>query len=336
MNQKEAITTVQSRFFDVIKQLLKRDESLPHILCELLNISQDSAYRRLRGETALSLDEASIIVKHFNISMSEVVNTSEKTISFQNNNTDPTNFKYIDFLNQLKRDLKGISLFKQNHLSYLAKDIPFFYMFFYPELAAFRVYFWKKSVFNFESHRSKRFSPDELTPEEIAAGDEIMRIYNAIPSTELWNDEVIISLINQIVFYYQAGFFEKPYYADKLLDKLHLLVTHFHKMAESGKKFLPEKSPEDGNAAFELYYNELMIGDNTVFADVDGHKRVYHSTNIINTMYTTHPEYCNQTYSVHTNLLKGSQQISVSGEKLRNQYFNRLFSQIEKARLLLE
>jgi hypothetical protein len=323
---------IQHRFFEMLRTRIKKDDSLPLILSELLNISSDSAYRRLRGETALSLEETVRIAEHFGISIDEFLARNINAVVFHYNWIDPAAFDYKQYLQAMVADLQSISLFKENRIIYLAKDIPIFYNFLIPEIAAFKSFFWKKSAFQHPEFRDQKFNLDELDAEEVALGQEISRIYSIIPSVEMWNDEAIKSLLNQIQYYYHAGYFAKPYHADKLVDRLEQMVEHFALQAEAGCKFLFGKDPASGSANYELYYNELILGDNTVFVEVDGHRRVYHSTNVINTMYTTLQEYCHQTYSVQMNLLKSAQRISASSEKERNQYFNRLRNQIEKAR----
>ena len=46
---------IQGNFFKQIKQNLPAHLSLADEVAELLNISQDSAYRRIRGEKSLAL-----------------------------------------------------------------------------------------------------------------------------------------------------------------------------------------------------------------------------------------------------------------------------------------
>jgi hypothetical protein len=201
-----------------------------------------------------------------------------------------------------------------------------------PELAAFKGFFWQKSLLQKADYKSKKFNLDDIDAEEVVLGNDISRIYAMIPSTELWNDEAIKGFLNQILYYSEAGYFHKPYHADKLIDKLEQLVDHFALQAEHGCKFLVGKEPDAGLNNYELYYNEIILGDNTVYVSIDGQTRVYHSTNVINNMYTTLPAYCAQTHKMQMNIIKSSPCISKSGERERNLYFNKLRNDIERVR----
>ena len=58
---------VQNAFFERVRQKLNANLSLVNEIADVLEMSNDSAYRRLRGETALSLNEAFILANHFQI-----------------------------------------------------------------------------------------------------------------------------------------------------------------------------------------------------------------------------------------------------------------------------
>ena len=56
----------QKILFDKIREKLPSENSLVLELADLLDVSTDSAYRRIRGQTKLSLEEAVLLVRKFN------------------------------------------------------------------------------------------------------------------------------------------------------------------------------------------------------------------------------------------------------------------------------
>src|SRR6185503_15552827 len=66
-------TSVQSLFFEQIRKRLSPHVSFVDELAELLDISRDSAYRRMRGETVLSLDEVKKLSVRFKISVDSII-----------------------------------------------------------------------------------------------------------------------------------------------------------------------------------------------------------------------------------------------------------------------
>lgn len=323
---------IQQQFFEMLRNHITKGDSLPMVLGEILKVSNDSVYRRLRGETALTLEETIKIAEYFGVSLDEFMARNINTVVFHYNWLNAEDYNYKTYLTQLRDQLLSISHFKENHIIYLVKDFPLFYNFLIPELAAFKGFFWQKSLLQQPDFKSRKFNLDEIDAEEVILGNEISRIYALIPSTELWNDEAIKGFLSQILYYSDAGYFHKPYHADKLIDKLEQLVTHFALQAEYGCKFLFGKEPDTNLNNYELYYNEIILGDNTVYVRIDGHTRVYHSTNVMNNMYTTLPAYCEQTHKMHMNIIKSSPRLSNSGERERNLYFNKLRNDIERVR----
>ena len=55
---------IQSSFLEKVRSKLPPTISFADELAELLDISRDSAYRRIRGETILSLDEVRDFINH--------------------------------------------------------------------------------------------------------------------------------------------------------------------------------------------------------------------------------------------------------------------------------
>jgi hypothetical protein len=74
-------TDLQQQLFNFIKN------SQPHIsladeLCDFLDISHDSAYRRIRGEKPLSLSELKVVCEKYNIALDQVLQLNSWHSSF--------------------------------------------------------------------------------------------------------------------------------------------------------------------------------------------------------------------------------------------------------------
>jgi hypothetical protein len=74
----------QTLFFQHIKTLLPDQVSMVDEIADLLNISTDSAYRRIRGEKPITLEEIKILTARFNISIDSLLHR------------DTTNFVFSD------------------------------------------------------------------------------------------------------------------------------------------------------------------------------------------------------------------------------------------------
>ena len=63
--------TVQDQLLQLIKAKLGPGDSLGHVLSETLHISMDAAYRRMRNETALTIDELKYLNDQFRYGFTE-------------------------------------------------------------------------------------------------------------------------------------------------------------------------------------------------------------------------------------------------------------------------
>jgi hypothetical protein len=124
--------SIQSAFLDRVKKNLPPHLSFADDLAELLAISRDSAYRRIRGETVLSLDEVKKICSHYGVSMDVLLSPDDEIISFHHRRIDNNHFTFDHWLRSVLGNLEMISSFPEKELFYGAKDIPIFHYFNYP------------------------------------------------------------------------------------------------------------------------------------------------------------------------------------------------------------
>jgi len=102
------------------------------------------------------------------------------------------------------------------------------------------------------------------------------------------------------------------------------MVDHLRECATLGSK--------DGEGKFTLYKNEILISDNTIFFKM-GDKRVTFIThNTMNLLTTAQESFCQQTEDYITNLINKSNLISLTGEKERNRFFNKMGEKINSVK----
>ena len=58
---------LQIELFNIIKNSLQSHVSLADEMADLLNLSHDSVYRRIRGEKPVSLAELKMLCQHYHI-----------------------------------------------------------------------------------------------------------------------------------------------------------------------------------------------------------------------------------------------------------------------------
>jgi len=324
------ILNSQAKFFQNLKTFIPAYSSLVDEVAETLNISIDSAYRRIRGEKFLDFPEIELLCQRFNVSIDKFLSINSNTILFQGKQNSHQKESFMDWMEDVLAQLNLVNSFGDKHIYYLCKDMPPFYHYYHKELAAFKFFFWMKSILFSEHLNGTKFSISDsfFEPyEEITR--KIIKVYNKCPTTEIWNEEGINTTLRQIELYHEMGLISNPKDTIFLYNCVREVVDHLERMAEAGKKFMLNQDPTDDSSTYRLFVNESVIGDNTFFVELDGNRITYLNYGVIYFLGTSDQIFNDGMFRNLENLIKKSTQISSVGEKERKQFFNKLRKKIQ-------
>ena len=322
---------LQQRFFQHIKSRIPANFSLVDEISDLLNISTDSAYRRIRGEKALSFEEIQKLCRQYNISLDHIMNIESNSTVFFGNWLDAENFDFEQYLKDMLLQAQAIQKASHKMIYYEAKDIPPFHHFQFPELAAFKYFFWMKTILAYPECSKMYYEDNDLKGVLHKTGTEILRTYNQIHSAEIWSIETVNITIRQIEYYREAGVFKKKESVDILYDQLLAMTDHIKYQAECGEKLLLNQNPL-GNRNFQLYYNEVYLGHNTILTDADDIHSVFINHGVLNYMITRDKRFVDYTRKYFENTMSKSSLISSVNEKERTRFFNQLNQKVTQSR----
>jgi plasmid maintenance system antidote protein VapI len=320
MPQTTVTNNIQSAFLDQIRSRLPEKISFVDKLAELLEVSRDSAYRRIRGETVLSMDEAKKLCEYFAVSLDALLSPAVNTSLFHHRAMS-TSYTLEQWLNSVGRNLEYISSCKEKEMIFAARDMPIFHHFRLPELSAFKMFFWLKTVIRDPNYTNQLFQQELIPAQILQAANKLWKLYATVPSTEIWSDEAINETIKQIEFYHECRFFANKNQAALLCDRLIELITLIKGEARQGTK--------SGGEEFKLFENEILIANNTVLARMNNTRIVYINYNTLSLLTTHQQSFCDKTEKYLSNLTKNSTLISTSAEKERNKFFNMMKERIE-------
>src|SRR5690606_15163180 len=139
-------TNIQSLFLETVRSRVPPNISFADDLSEVLGISRDSAYRRIRGETVLTLDEVKLLCNHYHISLDSLLSPTSSPVTLHNRLTGHDHFSFDSWLRFILDNLDMMQSFPQRELIYPAKDLPIFQCFNYPQHTAFKIFFWNNGV----------------------------------------------------------------------------------------------------------------------------------------------------------------------------------------------
>jgi hypothetical protein len=150
--------TIQQRLLGMVQDLTPDKFSLAFELSELLGVSTDSVYRRMRGETLLDINEIQKLCLHYNISFDSICGTDQTgLVSFQYQPViELSDFK--KWMGTITANLKAIQNRKDAHVIYAAIDIPVFHNFRFPLVSFFKTLYWLKSIANHPDYKDVKYS----------------------------------------------------------------------------------------------------------------------------------------------------------------------------------
>lgn len=322
---------LQIKFLNLIRKKIGPESSFVYELSDLLGVSNDSVYRRMRGETDLSFEEIMLLSRKYGISMDMLGESAPGMVAFHYSMLDhPDHFRrhWMAMLN----DLRQISASARGEVIYAAIDIPIFHHFRYPALMNFKLFYWQREVISDPALKDKKFSETLIDPaiQEIASG--IYEAYSRIPSSEIWTEETLNSTVKQIRFYHDSGLFASREDAIRVTEDLISEFDYLEKQIEHGNKadLLASEPQKVGN--FSFYVSDIEIGSNTVLTRRDEGDSIYMGFQTFNTIITTNSRFCADTELWLKNLIRKSNLISGVSAKQRYQFFQSQRNKVNRLR----
>ena len=300
----------QKHLFEILKSRISCRQRLSDVIEELLGLSADSAYRRIRGETELSFSELNKICNKFNLSMDDILNyKSSQGILFY----------YVSLL-QIINTLKSDS---DKEIISIARSIPFYYSGIFPELAYMSLYSWNNAM-NCTKTSYNAFV-NNLDKEEIKSiYSQVYCTFNSTPSKEIWNVQTIDHALRILDYYFAVGAFEKKDTILHLLNQLSDLMDKVNQYAEDGHKGGEQKTP------FYMYDCSVDLDSNSTILIKGDLLFLYLRLNMFNFIETNNELFCDTALRWNNYLISKSIQISgISSAKQRYCFFESAKNKIE-------
>jgi len=332
----ETQKSAQVSFIARIREVIPPSHSLVDELADVLGISNDSAYRRIRGETSLTIDEVSLLCAHYKLTFDVFGSNMGGSVTFSYHHLRNDIEKFETYLRNIRDDLKKIRSTEKKELIFAAEDVPIFHHFRFPLLSAFKLFYWNKSILNAPALEGKPFDPELIPANFIELVREIYDLYLDVPSIEVWSDDTLNSTLKQIEYYSESGSFKSKEQALQICTDVEHMIRDIQRQAEHSCKFTGESVPPGRENNYTLYNSELMIGNNCILVTIGSSKAVYLSHNTFNSMVTINPSFCEETERWLRNLVKKSIPISGVSEKQRYKYFKQLFDKVEGVKKKIE
>lgn len=314
---------VQKLLFDQIESLLPKQIVVAHEISDLLSLSTDAVYRRMRGEKKLNIEEICTLCDHFDISIDDLLqrkmhNVRFETVPFHSDELD----NFLSHLLTLGNTLKFYQPEQSHKILYLAGEIPFVHLAAYEELATFKLYTWANSVYNYPGNYNsfcERLKSDKL----FQCYREVSAYYQQIPSLEIWNAATFDPTLGWIDFYYETGNIENREMALELCHQLRQFISELQaKVEKSNKNGEPENN-------FHFYISDVALENNFMIIKSENKRDCFLRLFSASGMIVRNQGYCEETEKWFYNQLDKSTLISGSSKKERHQFFDGLGKKIQ-------
>ena len=321
---------LQQQLFAEIKKKIGENGSVAEEIGKLLGISSDSAYRRMRGEKTISLDELHILCRQYKISLDRMMDIPTGGFLFHGNILDKKDYRFDAYMKGMVNAMAYMNSFAKKEFYSMCKDLLIFHQFHIREIAAFKWFFWIKTYYDFPEFARKKFRFSDYDDDLFAMAQKSLAFYNQLPSVELLSLEYMTSVFRQIEFFRDGNVFESDKDVYILYEALEKLWDHLEKQAELGYKFSygdPEQKPI---SKLEMYFNEVLIGDNNMLVILDNVKISYVAHTAINYMTTRDIVFNENMFNHIQTQMKRSTLISGVSEKERSKFFRQIREKITR------
>jgi hypothetical protein len=299
-----------------IHSLIKQKKVSFEQIMDMLHLSKDSLYRRLRGDNDFMMGEVFILQNAFKFSIDGFNDEYSKigqhfdTKIFERLATPETTIE--SYINNLHKDLETVQSLNVSNVYYAAKDLPLFSFFSSPILASFKLYFWYITLFD-ANDKSVKYTATWLPEKIIDKAVATYELFSELPSTEIWNFETINSTLHQISYCKDLQLITKED-TERLIEALLNYIDRLNINCETNKK--------NNKGAFKLYLNDILLLDNTVLFETSVANIFYLPFQTLNFLSNTNPIFTAQMKDWFVKQIKKSELISGDNEKIRIKLMN--------------
>ncbi|MDR0794496.1 MAG: hypothetical protein LBE79_00330 [Tannerella sp.] len=323
MKNQERKSDNQVMFFDLVQKELPTNHTLVDVISDLLGISSDAAYRRIRGEKLIDLEEAIHLSRHFQISIDSLASITPKdTLQCH---YSPLDFNdpncFSAFFQTWLSTIKSHKSLPGSEIKTLVSDIPLFNYFPCKDLMLFILFSWSKNVYCF-SRSFDEFIKSVEKDKLIKYHEEIVHNFQQIPSTEIWTANTIEKFLYLLNFHYETGSFDDKNMPLLLCEQLLEMIEKLQNYTEYGKK-----NPQETN--YQLYIYDFAIDNTMTILRHNKKTKFVIKLYTLNNIMISDESFCQEMGRWINNIIDQSTLISGGSSKERYKFFHNQRNKIQ-------
>ena len=315
---------VQEALLESLKRNIPSKYSVVEVMMDLLEISQDAAYRRLRGEKKLDIDEMYKICNTYNISADTIFSAKSPGTQFRYTSLDIRNQdQYLVYMQNISKSIELVKNSADNEIVISAIDIPVFHFMPFHNLTLFKLYAWNNTTYK-QSGCFEDFASEITNPEIFNCYNKLASDYSQTPSTEIWTNNTIDTIIRLLDFYFETGLFREP-------SSPILLCMQLLQMIENLKTWVEQGYKHDPAIPFNFYISDTDLENNFILLKKNNETQCMIKLFTINSLITSDHQFCQETLNWLETSKRRSALLTGASDRERVRYFNNLQQKVNSA-----
>lgn len=254
----------------IIRSYIPENVSPVHILTELLNLSKESVYRRLRGQIPFTITEIIEISKHFGFSIEEIIN--QKYFNFEKDIEEDNQSEWQDIdITNYQLFSGNVELYKNLHKAKKASSfivstrIPVFFTMSFDRITTF--YLYKMAHQLMDVPLDFYFSDFEINNAATSLRQQFIYYYNRIRDlTILIDKNCFQNVINEINYFYERNLLSVED-RTQLKEELFLVLDLVEQIARKGYN--------DCDTKVDLFISSIGVEANYAYYQFDNNSLSY-------------------------------------------------------------
>lgn len=247
----------QKKFFEIIsKRNAHQNTPILHDVMEILDIRKGAAYKRMNGDTAMTIEEVVKLSDHFDVSLDSIFRGNRYISFFHPFLSQSPKDRTGEFFDQFAFFLKPLGsseVSEEKELIYLANEIPIFYYFSHRYIFNFLLSVWKH--LHWDEGQIEIQDTNTYDDQIEHFRKEITKNYYGHPVTEIWNSNMLNNLYQQIIFCITIRAFKEERFIKRLIIDIEKLINHLRQIAISGIKSIEGVQSE--SSELKIYLNDF-------------------------------------------------------------------------------
>jgi len=291
-------------------------------LMDLLNLSRESAYRRLRGEIPFSFEETAKLSTALNFSIDEILSDSRKeraSFDFPSiNTTDPSEIFFL-MLQKYNFHVEDMNAFAGQSIMALNR-LPSSILTHFDHLFKFSYYKWIQQ--NNQKLSKQYFSEITLSENLLLLQQKIKsNLFGSQKSILIFDSNTFFSLIKEIQYYYQGKLIDKEELAILKMEFLEL-IDLFEEIAKTGTF--------ENKSSVSLFLYPLNISGNTGYGSFENTARTIFWIFTVNPIIIENPEISTMQKKWLDSIKRQSISITQSNEFQQSDFFDKQREYLKK------